>query len=120
MWAQEIASTSTHVLVLWDGTEAVGVITLRVQDDVADLDRIMVRASERGRGLSHRLMVSGLQDVRGAGARRVLLEVERTNEVALALYRAHGFAPIAQRADYYGPGRDAVVMEHIWDEEDAT
>ena len=47
---------------------------------------------------------------RAAGARRVLLEVEESNGPARALYAATGFAAVARRADYYGPGRHAVVM----------
>jgi ribosomal protein S18 acetylase RimI-like enzyme len=40
----------------------------------------------------------------------VLLEVAADNSAALALYSRAGFRVISRRADYYGHGRDAVVL----------
>jgi ribosomal protein S18 acetylase RimI-like enzyme len=57
------------------------------------------------------MLVAGLQWAIREGAARMVLEVEHDNEPAIALYRGYGFRPIAARADYYGPGADAVIME---------
>ena len=51
------------------------------------------------------------------GAGRMLLEVEVDNTSALALYDRFGFAPVGRRADYYGPGHHALVMERPLREE---
>jgi ribosomal protein S18 acetylase RimI-like enzyme len=40
----------------------------------------------------------------------MMLEVEDGNEPALALYQQLGFVTLARRSNYYGPGRDALVM----------
>jgi ribosomal protein S18 acetylase RimI-like enzyme len=45
----------------------------------------------RGQGLGTQLLVQTLQAAREAGLTRVELEVFRTNEVAVGLYRRHGF-----------------------------
>jgi ribosomal protein S18 acetylase RimI-like enzyme len=36
--------------------------------------------------------------------------VRADNAAAIALYRAYGFEQLAVRGDYYGPGRDAMIM----------
>jgi ribosomal-protein-alanine N-acetyltransferase len=53
-----------------------------------------------------------LDAARSRAARVVTLEVAADNSSALALYLGHGFAETMRRRDYYGPGRDALVMEH--------
>jgi ribosomal-protein-alanine N-acetyltransferase len=39
-----------------------------------------------------------------------MLEVETSNEGAIALYQSLDYAKISVRMDYYGPGKDAHVM----------
>ena len=40
----------------------------------------------------------------------ILLEVREANRAAIALYRAFEFRDEGKRADYYGPGQDALLM----------
>ena len=40
-----------------------------------------------------------------------VLEVDTTNEGAIALYESQGFKRTTVRADYYKPGHDALLME---------
>lgn len=115
-WAEQVASGRARVLVTRDAGAVVGVIALsgvpvdgRVE--TVDLDRVVVAPARRRTGLGRSLVEAGLAWARGAGADRVLLEVAETNAPARALYEACGFTAIARRADYYGPGRDALVME---------
>ena len=91
--------------------ELVGVACFQRLAEVVDLHRIVVAPSRRRLGLARAMLVAGLQWAIREGAARMVLEVEHDNEAAIALYRGHGFRPIAARADYYGPGADAVVME---------
>jgi len=39
-----------------------------------------------------------------------MLEVRVNNLEAIPLYEGNGFRTISQRPDYYGPGKDALVM----------
>jgi ribosomal-protein-alanine N-acetyltransferase len=39
-----------------------------------------------------------------------MLEVETSNEGAIALYQSLGYQKISVRMDYYGAGKDAHVM----------
>lgn len=110
-WAEQLASVRTGVLVARDAGEVVGVIAMSSVADVADLDRVIVRSDHRRTGLGRRLVAAGLAWARRVGAQRVLLEVAERNDPARGLYAACGFAPIARRAHYYGPGQDALVLE---------
>lgn len=110
-WAEELDSPRTGVLVARAAGDVVGVVALRHVEDVADLDRVIVRPDHRRGGLGRRLVGAGLAWAREAGAERVLLEVAAINAPARALYDACGFTRIAERAHYYGPGQTALVLE---------
>ena len=110
-WADALASGRVRVLVARAGDEVVGVAGLSHVAGVADLDRVVVRSDHRRRGLGRRLVLAGLDWADGVGAGRVLLEVDATNAPAVGLYERLGFVPVGRRPGYYGPGRDALVME---------
>lgn len=87
-----------------------GVITVQVIGDVADLNRVIVAPDARRAGVGARLVAAGVADAEAAGAREMLLEVRHDNRPARALYARAGFTEIAGRPDYYGSGVDAVVL----------
>ncbi|HDP90504.1 MAG TPA: ribosomal-protein-alanine N-acetyltransferase [Thioalkalivibrio sp.] len=90
---------------------AYGVMTFAV--DECHLMNLTVRPELQGQGLGRRLLRDLVEMSRLAGAARVLLEVRPSNEPALALYRAEGFAQIGRRKNYYPApaGReDALVL----------
>jgi ribosomal-protein-alanine N-acetyltransferase len=89
----------------------VGVIALQTVGTTADLHRLVVTPSQRRSGIGQALVAAGLEAVRHAGARTVLLEVDYHNEPAIALYQRLGFEQLAARPDYYGPGRKALILK---------
>ncbi len=110
-WADELASPDRYVLSRLDrDARVIGVATFSCVEDMADLNRVIVRDDARGQGVGASLVRAGLEWAGAVGARRMLLEVRPDNEPAVALYRRLGFAPVTTRRDYYGPGRDALVM----------
>lgn len=110
-WAEELASPHGRVLVARDAEgRLAGVATFRCVAGAADLNRIVVAPGRRGEGIGRRLLNVGLDWADAAGAEQVMLEVEAGNEPALALYARTGFVTLARRRDYYGTGRDALVM----------
>jgi ribosomal-protein-alanine N-acetyltransferase len=73
---------------------------------------LAVASAERGKGHGRWLLQLALQVGAGRGARRALLEVRRSNEGALALYRSVGFEIVSIRRSYYeSPREDALVLE---------
>ena len=72
---------------------------------------LAVEAGCRGQGLG-RLLLDGLvAALREEGVTTVFLEVRRSNEPAVALYRSAGFQPQGVRPGYYAsPREDALTM----------
>jgi ribosomal-protein-alanine acetyltransferase len=110
-WAEELAASDRYVLARLDReARIIGVATFSCIGDMADLHRVIVHPEARGNGIGASLLRAGLEWASAVGARRMLLEVAPDNDAAVALYRRLGFSPISTRRDYYGAGRDAVVM----------
>lgn len=106
--AEELTGPDRRAVVACDehGT-VVGYAVLRRAGDVADLQRIAVRADHRRHGVARALLAllaDGFED-------RILLEVAEHNTAALSLYAAEGFVQIDRRRRYYRDGADAVVLE---------
>jgi ribosomal protein S18 acetylase RimI-like enzyme len=64
----------------------------------------------RRHGLARRLMGVAEEHCRQAGGESVTLEVRPSNESAIALYEALGYARTGRRPRYYANGEDALVM----------
>lgn len=76
----------------------------------ADVQTVAVAPGEQGRGTGRVLMTELIGRARRQGARVLRLEVRADNVSGLGLYTASGFAVDGRRRDYYGRGRDAVLM----------
>ena len=100
-----------HLAVAVENDRVIGYGIVATIADVADLHRIAVAADQRRHGLGAALVRALMAEARRRGCTRMLLEVEASNEAALALYGRLGFVEIARRQAYYGAGRDALVLE---------
>ncbi|HQZ00364.1 MAG TPA: ribosomal protein S18-alanine N-acetyltransferase [Propionicimonas sp.] len=110
-WAEELAAPDRYVLARLDrDARIVAVATFSCIEDMADLHRVIVHPDARGQGIGSSLVRAGLEWAGAVGARRMLLEVRPDNRSAVALYSSLGFVQVSVRRDYYGPGRDAMVM----------
>jgi ribosomal protein S18 acetylase RimI-like enzyme len=66
-----------------------------VQDnDLAGLFEVATEVNSRGKGYGRRVVLSALKWARSRGARLAWLQVEASNEVAIALYRSIGFEAV--------------------------
>ncbi|MDO5629799.1 MAG: GNAT family N-acetyltransferase [Mobilicoccus sp.] len=110
-WAEELASPRACVLLERDAEgRVVGVVTFTRVEEVADLNRVVVAPDARRAGIGRRLVLAGLAWAAEHGVQQVMLEVDADNAPAIALYDSVGFTRLATRANYYGAGRDALVM----------
>jgi len=106
----ELEGPRRTALVAVEGEDVVGYAVALPSADLADLERIAVRADRQRRGTARALLDALLARATEKGADRMLLEVSATNAAALAFYGAAGFAKIDRRRRYYRDGSDAVVM----------
>jgi ribosomal-protein-alanine N-acetyltransferase len=92
----------------------IGFVLSRLIPPEAEILSIAVAASQRGRGLAHKLLDLHLRRLAGLGARTVFLEVDEHNEPARRLYRRFGFGDAGRRPAYYQqgdrPGSAALVL----------
>jgi ribosomal-protein-alanine N-acetyltransferase len=117
-WHSQLSEPSLRVLISTAAVEQTqhqldGVIALRLTDGTAELDRIVVAPAARRSGVARRLIAAGLAEASAAAAEQMILEVRSDNVPALRLYRTAGFKELTVRKDYYGPGKNAVIMQLI-------
>jgi ribosomal-protein-alanine N-acetyltransferase len=99
----------TCLIAELDGTVAAYVGAESVLDE-SNIGNIVTHKDFRGRGIATRLFNALLEELKAQGITKVFLEVEHDNAPAIALYKRSGFADYGYRRDYYGKGKDAVLM----------
>ena len=99
-----------HVVVLQDGGAVTGYGVLLAVGETADIQRVAVAPACRRAGAGQRIVEALLAEAERRECAKVLLEVAADNAAARGLYEAAGFEVLAERRDYYGVGRHAVVM----------
>jgi ribosomal-protein-alanine N-acetyltransferase len=100
-----------RVLVACDGDRVVAFLCMRVAAGEAEVLNLAVDPAFRRRHIASRLLEQGLRLAVAEGARRVFLEVRKTNQAALRLYGQFGFGVVGERPGYYEkPPEDAVVL----------
>ena len=102
-------SNKTCLIAELDGTIAAYVGAESVLDE-SNIGNIVTHKDYRGRGIATRLFNALLEELKEQGITKVFLEVEHDNAPAIALYEKSGFTKYGHRRDYYGPGKDAVLM----------
>ena len=102
-------SNKTCLIAELDGTIAAYVGSESVLDE-SNIGNIVTHKDYRARGIATRLFDALLKELKEQGIAKVFLEVEHDNAPAIALYEKSGFTKYGHRRDYYGPGKDAVLM----------
>lgn len=92
------------------GKLLVGVITCTKGLDDADIEGVVTRKEYRQRGIADVLVKFALNELAASGAKKLFLEVRKSNAPAIALYQKHGFNEISIRKKYYADGEDALVF----------
>lgn len=95
--------------VVYLGTKLLGFIGYRQLFDEVELTNIALHPDVKGCGLSQLFLVQWIEKLKEA--RVVHLEVRKSNQVAIHVYKKIGFKLINIRQDYYDyPVEDAVIM----------
>ena len=75
-----------------------------------ELLTIALAKEKRGRGYASLMMRSAILQVGLKGSKKIFLEVNEKNIIALNLYKKFGFTAISRRKKYYGED-DAIIMQ---------
>ena len=112
-YRDSVAAGHTVDVALLDGQIAGAAIWMLIVDEV-DLLNIFIGQPHQGQGFGRTLLQQVITAARDTGARRMVLEVRRSNQIAQQLYRHSGFSECGLRKGYYrqSDGReDALLME---------
>src|SRR5579862_4477818 len=116
-WTHESILESARTGIAWVAEQEGRVIGFLIGRGVADEFEILnlaVAKSHRRRGVATQLLETMTARQQRTGARRAYLEVQASNEPAIALYIHHGFRQNGRRVRYYqNPVEDALVFS--WD-----
>jgi ribosomal-protein-alanine N-acetyltransferase len=88
-----------------------GFVILKRAADEGELLRIAVDSSARRCGAADSLMSAAFDHAKENAVKSIFLEVRKSNEAAIGLYKKHGFKQVRYRKDYYSdPIEDALIM----------
>ncbi len=80
----------------------------------ADLERIAVMPKYRKKGYASLIMEKVFLQVKEEKLESIMLEVRKSNEDAINLYKNKGFESISERKAYYkNPVEDAIIMKKM-------
>ena len=107
-----IAQDRAHIPVAEvPGDGLVGYAVFWWVKDQGELANLAVLEGYQGRGIGSALLDIVLDRASDEGVMELFLEVRRSNERAMALYRSRGFREVAIRQDYYrNPREDAFIF----------
>lgn len=98
-------------LVAEDENQLLGYIGIIITGTEADITNVAVYSQYRKKGIGQRLVSAALEQVQKQQVEVIFLEVRKSNEKAIRLYKKFQFYPISVRKNYYqSPIEDAIIM----------
>jgi [ribosomal protein S18]-alanine N-acetyltransferase len=112
----EDSFTSSYIAEVDEGdghpARVVGFVIFHITTDVSEIYNIAVEANHARSGIGRQLMSAAIEASRQKGARKVVLEVRKSNSPAINFYFGFRFRIAGERKNYYSnPLEDAFVME---------
>jgi ribosomal-protein-alanine N-acetyltransferase len=93
------------------GRRILGFLIFWIVHDEVHILNVATAPEHRGRGVARAVLAETLERGRQRKCTLATLEVRRSNEAAIHLYKAFGFRPVGVRPNYYvDEGEDAIVM----------
>jgi putative acetyltransferase len=105
------APPSGCFLLARDAGRPVGCVAFKPKGSgTVELKRMYVRPDQRGKGTGQKLVASLIEEARGRGNRRIVLDSFHTMKSAHAIYRSMGFFDVSAPDDFPARLRDKVVF----------
>ena len=103
--------TSWHFFAAKDENKVVGYISFYCILDETEIANVCVSPEYRGRGIGRALTKCAIDFNKEINGVKVMLEVRRSNTVAIKLYESLGFIPVGVSKNHYKmPTEDAILM----------
>lgn len=109
-FASELENKFALILGFKEGEELLGFIAVRSVAGTAELLNFAAVKKAEGNGIGTALINALFAELKQSATEFITLEVSRANARALSFYKKNGFAEIGVRKDFYGAGKDAVLM----------
>lgn len=110
-FAAELESSTANFLTARLGGEIVGYMGFQAVSGDGYVDNIAVSPAFRRRGIARALLKAALSRCGELRLSFLSLEVRKSNEAAIALYRSFGFEVAGERRRFYrDPPEDAYIM----------
>ncbi len=106
----DLAPALRYWLIAALDNECVGFGGISYGAEESHILNVGVAIGHQRKGLARLILKQLLEWAAEQGASTYFLDVEIGNTPAISLYESFGFEEISVRADYYGRGRDALVM----------
>lgn len=107
----ELQNELSFWLVAKENGEVLGYVGSQSVLDEADMMNLAVRESARRQGIAKALVLALCRALSKEGVRSLTLDVRDSNEPAIRLYEALGFAQVGKRPNYYfHPKEDARIL----------
>ncbi|PYS53717.1 MAG: ribosomal-protein-alanine N-acetyltransferase [Acidobacteria bacterium] len=92
--------------------QIVGFVIFHVAADISEIYNIAVESRNARSGIGRQLMAAAIDESERRHARKVVLEVRKSNDAAINFYLGFHFRIAGERKNYYSnPAEDAYVME---------
>ncbi|MCR5785013.1 MAG: ribosomal protein S18-alanine N-acetyltransferase [Eubacterium sp.] len=113
-FAESALREDTVFLVAEKEGEILGYAGMYISFDEAEIERVGVDPGKRRMGIAGRIIGEMNKIAAEKGILSIILEVRRSNEAAIGLYKKYGFKDIGIRKNFYDlPREDAVIMKRI-------
>jgi len=109
----EFTNPYSHLWILEEEGAALGYVCVWFIHEDGQIVNVVVLPEYRGCGLGKTLIEHVIDEAKTRGIRSLSLEVRRSNQTALALYRNFGFQEVSVRTRYYENGEDALLMVRL-------
>lgn len=105
MWVAETETGKGKIIV--------GMLGMWLIVDEIHIGTIATYPDYRRKGIARKLLIEGLRQAYQEGARKVFLEVRRSNLAAQELYKKFGFEIVGVRPRYYSNNNEDALMMNL-------
>ena len=112
---KELDNENSQYLVVIENEDILGFAGIQFILDEADITNIVIKKSERNKGIGTELLNKIVEIAKKNGAKSLTLEVNENNKYAIKLYEKFDFEEIGRRKKYYNGIDTAIIMKkEIW------